>query len=38
MLINKGYDNAVKDILEYGYYYDKDNNRVDLMAKGADDE
>ena len=37
-LINKGYDNAVRDIFEYGYYYDKDNNRVNLMVKGADDE
>ena len=38
MLINKGYDNAVRDIFEYGCYYDKDNNRVDLMAEGAEDD
>lgn len=30
MLLNRGYDAAVKDILEYGYYYNKDNERVDL--------
>ena len=38
VLINKGYDNAVQDILEYGYYYDKDNKRVDLMAEGTDND
>lgn len=29
-LLSRGYDNAVRDILEYGYYYNKDNKRVDL--------
>ena len=30
MLLSRGYDNAIRDILEYGYYYNKDNERVDL--------
>ena len=30
MLLSRGYDNAVKDILEYGYYYNKNNERVNL--------
>jgi hypothetical protein len=30
MLLSRGYDNAVRDILEYGYYYNKDNERIDL--------
>lgn len=32
MLLNRGYDNAVRDILEYGYYYNKDNERIELEA------
>ena len=30
MLLNRGYDKAVKDILEYGYYYNKNNERINL--------
>ena len=36
MLLNRGYDNAVRDILEYGYYYNKDNKRIDLGGAAAD--
>ena len=32
MLLNRGYDNAVRDILEYEYYYNKNNERVDLRG------
>lgn len=32
MLLNRGYDNAVRDILEYGYYYNKDNERIEVEA------
>lgn len=32
MLLNRGYDNAVRDILEYGYYYNEDNERIEVEA------
>ena len=38
MLLNRGYDNAVRDILEYGYYYNKDNERIDLGGAAAGHE
>lgn len=36
MLLSRGYDNAVRDILEYGYYYNKNNERIDLEASQSE--
>lgn len=38
MLLSRGYDNAVRDILEYGYYYNKNNERIDLGGAAAGHE
>ena len=32
-LLKRGYDGAVRDILEYGIYYNKDNKRVRVAVQ-----
>lgn len=28
-----GYDGAVRDIVEFGYYYDVNNNKINIVVK-----
>lgn len=37
-LLTKGYDNAVRDIVEFGFYYNADNNKINITVKEIDDE
>ena len=32
-LLKRGYDSAVRDILEYGIYYNKDNEQVKVAVQ-----
>lgn len=32
-LKQNGYDAAVRDIIEFGYYYDTNNNKINIVAK-----
>lgn len=40
MLIARGYDAAVKDILEYGCYYNPDGDRISIVVQqmGGEDD
>ena len=40
MLVARGYDRAVEDILKYGYYYNPDGDRISTVVQigGATDE
>lgn len=37
-LLNKGYDNAVRDIIEFGFYYNTDNNKINITIEEIDNE
>ena len=37
-LLNRGYDRAVQDILEYGIYYNKDNKQVRVAVQTEREE
>ena len=28
-----GYDGAIRDIIEFGYYYDTNNNKINIVVK-----
>ena len=28
-----GYDGAIRDIIEFGYYYDTNNNKINIIVK-----
>ena len=32
-LTQDGYDAAVRDIVEFGYYYDTNNNKINIVVK-----
>ena len=37
-LLTKGYDNAVRDIVEFGFYYNTDNNKINITIEEIDNE
>jgi hypothetical protein len=37
-LLTKGYDNAVRDIIEFGFYYNTDNNKINITIEETDNE
>ena len=37
-LLTKGYDDAVRDIIEFGFYYNTDNNKINITIKEIDNE
>lgn len=37
-LLAKGYDNAVRDIVEFGFYYNTDNNKINITIEEIDNE
>ena len=37
-LLTKGYDDAVRDIVEFGFYYNTDNNKINIIIKEIDNE
>ena len=37
-LLTKGYDDAVRDIVEFGFYYNTDNNKINITIKEIDNE
>jgi hypothetical protein len=37
-LLTKGYDNAVRDIVEFGFYYNTDNDKINITVKEIDNE
>ena len=37
-LLTKGYDDAVRDIVEFGFYYNTDNNKINITIEEIDNE
>lgn len=37
-LLTIGYDNAVRDIVEFGFYYNTDNNKINITIEEIDNE
>ena len=37
-LLTRGYDNAVRDIVEFGFYYNTDNNKINITIEEIDNE
>ena len=37
-LLTKGYDDAVRDIVEFGFYYNTDNNKINITIEEFDNE
>ena len=37
-LLTKGYDDAVRDIIEFGFYYNTDNNKINITIEEIDNE
>ena len=37
-LLTRGYDNAVRDIVEFGFYYNTDNNKINITIEEMDNE
>ena len=35
-LLTKGYDDAVRDIVEFGFYYNTDNNKINITIEEID--
>ena len=37
-LLTKGYDDAVRDLVEFGFYYNTDNNKINITIEEIDNE